>query len=983
MKKPKALLSAMLTVALLASAAVPAGAAVQDTEGSAAAPIASGADASTFSWDNATVYFLLIDRFNNGDSSNDTSYGRMKNVKGSDWATFHGGDFAGITQKINEGYFNDLGVNAIWLTAPYEQIHGYCLGYENNQPAYAHYSYHGYYVLDYTEADANYGTKEEFKTLVDTAHEHGIRIVMDIVMNHAGYNTLQDMSDLNFGTLRNGWESDYKSGNFSTYHSFIDYDDTAGWANWWGPEWIRTGVAGYTKGGGDDITKCLSDLPDFKTENKTQLGIPNLLKTKWTKEGTLNEKKSKYGDSNTVTGYISTWLTDWVREYGVDGFRCDTAKHVEFDSWNQLKQAGVAALRDWKKNNPDKKLDDLDFWMTGEAWNHGFGNDGYDGYYTQGGFDSMINFETQGGGMYSSDKIASTYQRYADSINTNDKFNELSYLSSHDTLLARGDQYHLGSALLMTPGAVQIYYGDETNRPVATERNFDGNGGAGHCLRSDMNWGSMDTNVLEHWQKVGTFRNNHVAVGAGANVGLTATSGTAFGRTYSKNGVTDNVAAVIDAAANKDITIDVSGVFEDGTTLFNTYDETTDTVSGGKVTFNSGAHGTILLEQGEDDPVKVSVKGTSPFETTTELAVSLEGVNSAVMTIDGFKTLTVKNGTKVTIGKEAYPGDTVEVKLDYKHPEKGAVTKTFKFKKQDDGTSQTRSDKAIVHVKTDISGANIYAWQEVSGKATNLVGAWPGTPLSAKDEDGWYVANLSDSTDPFNFIVNGSGQTKDITGNQGETWAIIGSDYSFKTYTDKAEAYKAAGIDVPVSDLDGLKTACKEIKYLDASKYSTSSYNRAMKAVEEADKIIAQGNKADPADVTAALDKVKAAKNALVPAGGDDSDSEIDSNSDVEPDTESDTHSDVDSDTDSDTHSDVEPDSDTDSDHHIVYNGKGDLNNDGKVTLRDATIAQKISLGIIAQNDGDVELGDMNGDGKISLIDAYAIQALVNTKYSK
>ena len=161
MKKPNALLSAILSVALLASVASPAYAATQNNAetGAQVTVNTSSADASTFSWDNATVYFLLTDRFKNGDTSNDGAYGRMKTVGGDNRATFHGGDFAGITQEIEAGYFNDLGVNAIWLTAPYEQLHGYLLGGDDGSH-FAHYSYHGYYVLDYTEADQAYGTKE-------------------------------------------------------------------------------------------------------------------------------------------------------------------------------------------------------------------------------------------------------------------------------------------------------------------------------------------------------------------------------------------------------------------------------------------------------------------------------------------------------------------------------------------------------------------------------------------------------------------------------------------------------------------------------------------------------------------------------------------------------------------------------------------------------------------------------------------------------
>ena len=102
-----------------------------------------------FSWDNASVYFLLTDRFRNGNTSNDHSYNRGLDQSGKvlsnidDRATFHGGDFAGVTQSIEDGYFNNLGVNAIWISAPYEQTHGYVVGSDGN-PSYAHYSYHGY-----------------------------------------------------------------------------------------------------------------------------------------------------------------------------------------------------------------------------------------------------------------------------------------------------------------------------------------------------------------------------------------------------------------------------------------------------------------------------------------------------------------------------------------------------------------------------------------------------------------------------------------------------------------------------------------------------------------------------------------------------------------------------------------------------------------------------------------------------------------------
>ncbi|MBR1731410.1 MAG: alpha-amylase, partial [Ruminococcus sp.] len=346
--------------------------------------------AEDFSWDNASVYFLLTDRFNNGNTSNDHSYGRTLDASGqpiSGWntspGTFHGGDFAGITQKINEGYFDKLGVNALWISAPYEQIHGYVTPGEGND--FAHYSYHGYYVLDYTETDANFGTKQEFQTLVDTAHNHGIRVVMDIVMNHAGYNTLLDMKTYNFGTIVDQAGADsyiHRITNVNGLHDTVDYDSSAAdWGRWWGSDWVRSGLPGYSEGGGGDETRCLAGLPYFKTEQSSSVSLPPILQTKWQKEGTYNTKVAKYGSSDTVSNYIVKWLSEWVSTYGVDGFRCDTAKHVEKASWKKLKTSCVNALKTWRQNNPSKAGANWqdDFWMTGEHWDYKLG---YGSYYT-------------------------------------------------------------------------------------------------------------------------------------------------------------------------------------------------------------------------------------------------------------------------------------------------------------------------------------------------------------------------------------------------------------------------------------------------------------------------------------------------------------------------------------------------------------------------------------------------------------------------
>ena len=809
----KRALSAVLTLCMaLPGASVAFGSAsaatVSDDSSTSASSTAAGSlvEDDGFTWDNANVYFLLTDRFKNGNTSNDHSYGRTLDKDGTPlegWdtnpGTFHGGDFAGVTQSIEEGYFDNLGVNAIWISAPYEQIHGYC----DSGKGFAHYSYHGYYVLDYTETDANFGTKEEFKTLVDTAHEHGIRVIMDIVMNHTGYNTVADMEEFGFGTLLDG-ASDfkYKLTDVGEVNDHIDYKTSEeDWGKWWSNDWIRSGLPGYTEGAGGDLTMSLSGLPDFRTEQTKNVTIPPILETKWKQEGTYAQKCAKYGESNTVTGYISTWLSEWVKEYSVDGFRCDTAKHVDKASWNQLKQACVSALREWRSNNKGKAGADWkeDFWMTGEHWDHGVG---YDTYYSEGGFDSMINFAVTGGGALASGSVANTYQGYADQINTKEGFNVLSFMSSHDETLTRGDENTMlynAAAFLLLPGGIQIFYGDETNRPLYPGVAFDGYGGSGHALRSDMNWNNMDKTLLAQWQKVGQFRNKHVSIGAGTNVKLSATSGVAFARTYDKNGVTDQAAAVIGCNKNSSVTVDVSTLWEDGSYVINTYDNSSSVVTDGKVTFNSGANGTILMENADGQPL-VSITGEPKFYGTEQVTVSLKECDSAKVSVDGGNKFVVKDGDTFTIGQTAYKNDTIEVTVEATNDKASSEAK-FTFLKLGENDERpttsptqsttvpgpTASQTSKLTIKSTAGAPNVYAW---TGASTALNGAWPGQKAAAvSGQANTYELTLPVSADKSFSVVlnNGSGtQSGDITGlYDGAVLEIQNGNYaSVKTVTN-------------------------------------------------------------------------------------------------------------------------------------------------------------------------------------------------------
>ncbi|MBR6199037.1 MAG: hypothetical protein IKQ61_02100 [Spirochaetales bacterium] len=542
-------------------------------------------------WDNANVYFALIDRFYNGDVSNDTAYNRPKGIYNTDAdaTKYYGGDIKGLTEKLD--YIYNLGINAIWITAPYEQIHGDTGG---------SYPYHGYWTLDWTQMDASVGTAEEFRTFVDTAHSKGIRVIMDVVMNHPGYATLEDLKNLvasGTGDLITNDQINHKSCELH---------------NWWGIDWLRAGLCEhYTTGDGDLQGSCGGYLPDFITEGTKTVSLSPMFtrkladKVNYPRDGykvtDLTNDDSESGRYR-MRDYIIKWLSDWVREFGIDGFRCDTAKHVEKDAWYQLKTACVQALREWKSNNPNKKIDDLDFWMTGEHFDHGVSKDDY---FTVGGFDSMINFSLRSSmGKYIGkiESINNIYSNYASSINSDRKFNVLTYISSHDTSLCYGkyaktadELKTAGSLLTFCPGAIQIYYGDECGRKVSKAKSSE------QQTRSQMPWDEdgyrsdilgydFDNDVYTHWSKVLNFRKNHIAIGAGTHNKIADTP-----YIFSRIQDDDKVVIVLGATPGESIEVDVSSIGASSVRDYYTGVETA--VSNDKAVFTVSDAGVVLIEK--------------------------------------------------------------------------------------------------------------------------------------------------------------------------------------------------------------------------------------------------------------------------------------------------------------------------------------------------------------------------------------------------
>jgi alpha-amylase len=515
-----------------------------------------------FVWESANVYFLLIDRFNNGDVTNDNIIKRNKptgKLRG-----FEGGDFRGIINKIDDNYFTDLGINAIWMTPVVEQIHGSVDEGTGNT-----YGFHGYWTKDWTAIDPSFGTREELKELVEKAHAKGIRIILDAVINHTGPVTEIDP------VFPSDWVRTSPKCLYNNYHNTIE-------------------------------CTLVENLPDILTESNENVELPPMLVEKWKKEGRYEQEVAELDAFFKKTGYprapkyyIMKWLADYILDFGIDGYRADTVKHTTEDIWKDFQQVCQMSFDEFKANNPSKVLDNNSFFTVAEVYGYNisgkklydFGDKKVD--YFANGFNSLINFDFR---SEANKEFEALFTKY-NSILQNDLkgFSVMNYISSHDDGYPfdkkREQPISSATKLLLTPGISQVYYGDEVARPLDIE------GTVGDAtLRSMMNWNDVKTQseVLAHWQKLGKFRANHPAVGAGIHKTISQ-SPYVFSREYSSNNFNDKVVVALDLPKGTK-QINIGTIFKDGTQVHDVYSGKKATVLNGTITITSDFD-LLLLEE--------------------------------------------------------------------------------------------------------------------------------------------------------------------------------------------------------------------------------------------------------------------------------------------------------------------------------------------------------------------------------------------------
>ncbi|KPH66117.1 alpha-amylase family glycosyl hydrolase [Novosphingobium sp. ST904] len=266
--------------------------------GSLAAPVALAGpleDLRARSPEQEVIYFVLPDRFENGDPSNDA--GGLKGGKlatgfdPTDKAFYHGGDLKGLAARL--GYIQNLGATAIWVGPIFRNKP--VQGPKGGESA----GYHGYWITDFTHVDPHFGTDADFKALVDAAHARGMKVYMDIIVNHTA-----DVIQYREGAAE-GYpyrsKADYPA---SAYTPFVPRGEERVKA----PAWLND-PAYYHNRGNTDWKGESAQLGDF-------VGLDDL--------ATENPR--------VLEGMIAIY-GDWIDKYGIDGFRIDTAKHVNPEFW--------------------------------------------------------------------------------------------------------------------------------------------------------------------------------------------------------------------------------------------------------------------------------------------------------------------------------------------------------------------------------------------------------------------------------------------------------------------------------------------------------------------------------------------------------------------------------------------------------------------------------------------------------------------------
>ncbi|MFF8829163.1 pullulanase-type alpha-1,6-glucosidase [Streptomyces sp. NPDC015131] len=404
-------------------------------------------------------YFVLPDRFANGDPRNDrgglTGTRLTTGHDPTDKGFYQGGDLKGLTEKLD--YIKGLGTTAIWMAPIFK-----------NQPVQgegkdASAGYHGYWITDFTQVDPHFGSNADLEKLIDKAHAKGMKVFFDVITNHTA--DVVDYQEKSYGYLSKG------AFPYLTEDG-VPFDD-ADYAD---------GTKRFPKTGRDSFPRT-PVVPAAKKNLKVPawLNDPEMYHNRG--DSTFAGESSTHGDfaglddlwterPEVVAGMEKIYQR-WVRDFGIDGFRVDTVKHVNTEFWTQWATALDAYAAQRGRD---------DFFMFGEVYSADPAVTAP--YVTRGRLDATLDFPfqdaarryaSQGGPAGKlSELFAQDYRYTTDKANA---YESVSFLGNHDmgrfgTFLKQDNEgagdaellnrYRLANELMfLSRGNPVVYYGDE------------------------------------------------------------------------------------------------------------------------------------------------------------------------------------------------------------------------------------------------------------------------------------------------------------------------------------------------------------------------------------------------------------------------------------------------------------------------------------------------------------------------------------------
>ncbi|MFG3112035.1 pullulanase-type alpha-1,6-glucosidase [Streptomyces tendae] len=808
---------AAVTVTALAAALLPPLAARADAPPAPPSDAKLAKTAARHDLTREQFYFVLPDRFANGDAKNDrgglTGTRLTTGYDPTDKGFYQGGDLKGLTEKLD--YIKGLGTTSIWMAPIFK-----------NQPVQgtgkdASAGYHGYWITDFTQVDPHFGTNQDLKNLISKAHAKGMKVFFDVITNHTA--DVVDYEEKSYDYLSKG-AFPYLTKDGQPFDD-ADYADGE-------RRFPRVDAGSFPRTPTVPAAKKNLKVPSW-------LNDPAMYHNRG--DSTWAGESATYGDFNglddlwterpEVVSGMEKIYQRWVKDFAIDGFRIDTVKHVNMEFWTQWATALDAYAA--KKGRDD-------FFMFGEVYSADTSVTAP--YVTEGRLDSTLDFPfqdaarayaSQGG---SARKLASVFgDDYKYTTDKANAYEQVTFLGNHDmgrigTFLKQDDPEATDAELLkkdrlanelmfLSRGNPVIYYGDEqgftgaggdkdARQPMFASRTAD--------YLDDDQLGTdrthaeaaYDTSAPLYRQisALAELRKANPALADGVQTERYAADGAgiyAFSRTDAKTG-TEYVVAFNNADTGKSATFGTGSAHMTFRGLYGT-DANVKSGADKKVTVTVPAGSAVVLKAAgrlarpAAEPT-ITLHAPDPGATgTVELSADVAGgqlnrVVFAAQTGDGkWRTLGTADHAPYKVTQAVDADTPAGTALRYKavvvdsagHTASATAASTTGTPPAEEVPTAASRDYAVVHYKrTDgnYDDWGLYAWGDLAdGEATT----WPEThPFTGRDAYGAFAhVKLKPGASSVGFLVIDKDGNKDVAADRtidvtqtGEVWIEQGEE---------------------------------------------------------------------------------------------------------------------------------------------------------------------------------------------------------------